>query len=68
MEYGLFQSYMDNSKIIFNIDLATFDFLQFFRTEQTAAVAEYADLLNALQLINVENNFEILYFENQYFG
>jgi ferritin len=68
MEYNLFQSYMDNSKIIFNVDLATFDFLQFFRIEQTAAVAEYADLLNALQLINVENNFEILYFENQYFG
>jgi hypothetical protein len=30
--------------------------------------AEYADLLNAAQLINVSNNFEVLYFENQYFG
>lgn len=67
MEYALFQAYADNSKIIFNIDIPTFDFLSSFRTEQTAAVAEYADLLNALQLINVENNFEILYFENQYF-
>jgi ferritin len=68
MEYGLFQSYMENSRVIFNVDLATFDFLQFFREEQTKAVAEYADLLNALQLINPENNFELLYFENQYFG
>lgn len=68
MEYGLFQKYMENSKVIFNLDLATFDFLVFFRTEQTAAVAEYADLLNALQLINPENNFELLYFENEYFG
>ena len=68
MEFGLFTKYMENSKTVFNLDLATFDFLQFFRTEQTAAVAEYADLLNALQLINPENNFELLYFENQYFG
>jgi len=68
MEYGLFQSYMEISKIIFGVDLATFDFLTFFRTEQTKAVAEYADLLNALQLINPENNFELLYFENQYFN
>ena len=68
MEFGLFQSYMENSRVIFSIDLATFDFLQFYRNEQTAAVAEYADLLNALQLINPENNFELLYFENQYFG
>ena len=68
MEFGLFNKYMENSKTIFNLDLATFDFLVFFRNEQTAAVAEYADLLNALQLINPENNFELLYFENQYFG
>jgi ferritin len=68
MEYALFQTYSENSKIIFGIDIPTFDFLQFFRNEQTAAVAEFADLLNALQLINPENNFELLYFENQYFG
>jgi len=68
MEFGLFTKYMENSKTVFNLDLATFDFLQFFREEQTKAVAEYADLLNALQLINPEHKFELLYFENQYFG
>jgi ferritin len=67
MEYGLFQTYLEVSKTIFNLDLSTFDFLQEFREIQTAAVVEYADLLNALQLINPENNFELLYFENQYF-
>jgi len=68
MEFDLFNKYMDNSRTIFNLDLATFDFLVFFRDEQNAAVAEYSDLINALQLINPENNFEMLYFENQYFG
>lgn len=68
MEYDLFTKYMDNSRTIFNLDLATFDFLSFFREEQNAAVAEFSDLINALQLINPENNFELLYFENEYFG
>jgi ferritin len=68
LEYDLFTKYNLNSAQIFPADLATFDFLQELRTIQTTSVAEYADLLNAAQLINVSNNFEVLYFENQYFG
>lgn len=68
MEFGLLQSYSDNSKVIFNIDLPTFVFLQDYVKQNTKSTAEYADFLNALQLINPENNFEMLYFENQYFG
>ena len=68
MEYGLLQSYSENSKVIFNIDQATYVFLQDYIKQNTGSTAEYADLLNALQLINPENNFELLYFENQYFG
>lgn len=69
MEFGLLQSYSADSKTIFNMsDMATFVFLQDYVKQNTKSTAEYAAFLNALQLINVENNFEILYFENQYFG
>ena len=53
--------------MIFPVDLNTFDFLQELRTVQNTAVAEYSDLLNAAQLVNVENNFEVLYYEGKYF-
>jgi ferritin len=68
MEFGLLQSYVENSKVIFNLDLATFVFLQDYIKQNTSSTAEYADFLNALQLIDPSNNFELLYFENQYFG
>jgi len=68
LEYQLLKSYNLNSSQVFGFDLNTFDFLQEFRIIQNGSVAEYADLLNAAQLINVENNFEVLYFENQYFN
>lgn len=67
MEYNLFIAYNNDSLEVFTTDLATFDFLQQLRQVQNTSVAEYADLLNAAQLVNVSNNFEILYFENQYF-
>lgn len=67
MEYNLFLSYNSNSTSVFPADLATFDFLQDLRKIQNQAVAEYSDLLNAAQLINVSNNFEVLYFEGKYF-
>jgi hypothetical protein len=34
---------------------------------QNDEVSEYSDLLNALQLVNPDNKFELLYFENTYF-
>jgi len=69
MEFGLLQSYSENAKTIFNLsDMATFVFLQDYVKQNTGSTSEYADLLNALQLINPENNFELLYFENKYFG
>jgi len=67
MELGLLMSYNSNSQAIFPMCLSTFDFLQTLRVGQTESVAEYADLLNAAQLINVSNPFEILYFEQTYF-
>jgi hypothetical protein len=67
LEFDLFTQYNSNSASVFPVDLATFDFLQELRKIQTTSVAEYADLLNAAQLINVSNNFEVLYFEQTYF-
>ena len=68
IEYNLLVDYNDSSSKIFSADLTTFDFLQEFREIQKDSVFEYNDLLNALNLINVENKFEILYFEGRYFN
>lgn len=67
LEYGLYLKYNENSAAVFPADLATFDFLQELRIGQRKSVAEYSDLLNAAQLVNVSNNFEVLYFEQTYF-
>ena len=67
LEYNLLVKYNSNSNMILPVDLNTFDFLQELRTIQNSAVAEYSDLLNAAQLVNVENNFEVLYYEGKYF-
>lgn len=67
LEYALFEAYIKDSKELFNDDLNTFDFLTGYRTGQNQSVIEYSDLLSAAMLVNVENNFEILYFEQTYF-
>lgn len=67
LEYALFESYNRDSKQLFDIDLTTFDFLTSYRTGQTESVIEYSDLLNAAELVNTDNKFEILYFEQTYF-
>ena len=63
----MFYAYTKDSADLFATDLNTFDFLTGYRTIQTQSVIEYSDLLNAANLINVENNFEVLYFEGKYF-
>ncbi len=68
MEYALFDAYNKTSLALFQADLATFDFLQPLRVGQNASVAEYSDLLNAAMLVNVNNAFELLYYEQTYFG
>jgi len=68
IEYDLYQKYQEASKKIFIKDLATFDFLGWFRDTQRTSVAEFADLLNGLELIDVEDKFQILYFEQTYFN
>ena len=67
MESGLFDSYCKDSHTVFQTDINTFDFLGEFREIQNQAVIEYSDLLNAANLINTENKFELVYFEQTYF-
>ena len=67
MEFGLFVQYSDAQKLSLNIHPATFNFIQGYVNIQNDAVAEYSDLLNAIMLVNHENKFEVLYFEQTYF-
>ena len=68
MEYGLFEKYSENQTEIFKDHPATFNFIQKYVDIQNDAVGEYSDLLNALNLIDVNNKLDVLYFENKYFG
>lgn len=70
IEYDLYEAYEDISMAIFKKnDLCTFDFLSKYRTIQRESVAEYATLLNKLELINKTdknwlNNFQQETFES----
>jgi ferritin len=67
LELDLMMKYNTTSSKLFTSDLTTFDFLQIYRTGQKESVVEYNDLINAIELINEENKFEVLYFEQTYF-
>ena len=67
MEYNLMIDYNESSAKLFTSDLTTFDFLSKYREIQKDAVVEYSYLLNALNLIDSNNKFEVLYFEGKYF-
>ncbi len=67
MEQDLLKKYNQSSSEVFSTDLTTFDFLQEYRELQKQSVVEYSDLLNALMLIDHNDKFQILYFEQTYF-
>jgi ferritin len=67
LELDLMMKYNATSSNLFSSDLTTFDFLQTYRVGQKESVVEYNDLINAIELINEENKFEVLYFEQTYF-
>ena len=58
--------YNASSAKLFTSDLTTFDFLQVYRTGQKESVVEYNDLLNALELVDKNDKFQVLYFEQTY--
>ena len=67
MELNLMKAYNKDSQIIFKSDITTFDFLTEFREIQKGAVVEYNDLINASNLVDKEDKFQVLYFEQTYF-
>jgi ferritin len=67
MELALMKEYNKNSQSIFTSDITTFDFLTEFREIQKGAVVEYNDLINASNLVDKSDKFQVLYFEQTYF-
>ena len=67
MEYDLFEKYSENQKSLDSIHPATFNFIQKYVDLQNGSVAEYSDLLNAAVLVDTNDKFQTLYFEQTYF-
>jgi hypothetical protein len=67
MELGLMKAYNKDSQDLFSSDITTFDVLTEFREIQKGAVVEYNDLINATNLVDKNDKFQVLYFENTYF-
>ena len=68
LEYNLLLKYSQDQKDFFDLHPASFNFIQEYVNIQNGEVNEYSDYLNALELIDITNHLDILYFENQYFG
>ena len=67
MELALMFAHNKDSQSVFSDDITTFDFLTDLREIQKGSVVEYNDLVNASNLINKEDKFQVLYFEQTYF-
>ena len=67
IELALMKEYNKNSHEVFESDITTFDFLKKYRKFQKDAVVEYNDLINAIDLIDKTDKFQVLYFEQTYF-
>ena len=67
MELALMNAYNKDSQSVFSDDITTFDVLTKFRKIQKGAVVEYNDLINGYSLINKNDKFQVLYFEQTYF-
>ena len=67
IEYGLGNKYMDWATQMLPKHLMTFNFLQEFVDIQNQSIAEYSDLLNAAQLIDVDKKLDLLHYEERYF-
>lgn len=67
IEYKLLLNYSAFQHALGDAHPATFNFIQKYVDIQNDSVGEYSDLLNALQLININNKLDILVFEERYF-
>ena len=68
IEYDLFEKYSADQSMFFSVHQASFNFVQEFVSKQSDSVAEFSDLLNALELIDTESRLDLLFFEDKYFG
>ena len=67
-EYNLLVSYSELQNDFDKTHPASFNFIQGFVNIQNESVAVFSDLLNALNLIDVNNRLDVLMFEDKYFG
>lgn len=67
LEYNLLQKYSEDQKLLSNEHPATFNFIQKYVDIQNDSVAEVSDLLNAAVLVDTNDKFQTLYFEQTYF-
>jgi ferritin len=67
LEYNLLMKYSEDQKNFHSVHPATYNFIQKYVDIQNGEVAEYADLLNALELIDINSKLDVLFFEKNYF-
>ena len=67
IEFDLLQKYSENQQSLSGQHPATHNFIQKYVDIQNDSVAEYSDLLNAAVLVNTNDKFQTLYFEQTYF-
>jgi len=69
LEYSLYQGYeITSQEIISRNEFSTFDFLSKYREIQTKSVAEYSDMLNTLDGVDIRDKFQLLLLEENLFG
>ena len=67
MEYELYEAYEKDAKFMMENDLCTFALFQKYLGIQLAAVAEYSNFLNTLNLIDRSDKFQLFYWDNETF-
>jgi len=69
LEYSLYLGYeYTSNEIISRNEYSTFDFLSKYREIQTKSVAEYSDMLNTLDGVDIRDKFQLLLLEENLFG
>lgn len=69
LEYNLYKGYeLTSNEIISRNEYSTFDFLGKYRDIQTKSVAEYSDMLNTLEGVDIRDKFQLLLLEENLFG
>ncbi len=69
IELELYEAYEETSAKVFKSgDIGVFDFLKQYLEIQTKSVAEYSDMLNILDGVDVNDKFKMLLLEENLFG